>query len=82
MSDTPISKVKVRAHLKKNWKKGGGCSVCGENSWEVQPEEFFLPNAEMSKRFSVSPVICTSCGNTLLISSAIVRSQFESRRGK
>ncbi len=79
MDDVPISKVKVRAHLKKKWNKGGGCGVCGENAWEVQAEEFFLPNNEMDKRLSVCPVICSQCGNTMLISSSIVRKDFANR---
>jgi hypothetical protein len=68
-----LAKEQVRAHLKKNWKKEGNCTVCDANAWIVVDEEYCLPALYEAKNFPVSIVVCEICGAMTFISSETIK---------
>jgi len=63
-------------YLKENW-KGKPCLMCGGTDWKIQAAVFqLIPYGEEnlfigSPNVPVVPVVCTQCGNTLLVSAKI-----------
>jgi zona occludens toxin (predicted ATPase) len=64
--------------IKENW-KGRPCQMCGNLDWKIQGAVFQLvPWGEDqvvmvagTTNVPVVPVICTQCGNTVLVSAKI-----------
>ncbi|MFA5056061.1 MAG: hypothetical protein WC562_07825 [Dehalococcoidia bacterium] len=63
-------------YLKEHW-KGRTCQMCGGGDWRIQAAVFQLvPYGDDrlvvgSPNIPVVPVICTQCGNTILISAKV-----------
>jgi hypothetical protein len=62
-------------YLKENW-KDTHCQLCGGGDWKIQAAVFqlILNDENMvagNANVPVVPVICTKCGNTVLISAKI-----------
>ena len=63
-------------YLMENW-KGKPCQMCGTGDWRIQAAVFQLvPYGEEklivgSPNIPVVPVVCTQCGNTVLVSAKI-----------
>lgn len=71
-----IDSEKVIKHLQEKW-KGARCSMCGEGSWAVQDSAFQMTEfshgglAIGGPVIPVVPVMCSNCGNTVLINAIL-----------
>jgi hypothetical protein len=65
------------AHLNRKWGENRACPMCGGNDWNVQPSMFQLLQFAQGSLvvggpvIPVVPIICTTCGNTILINAII-----------
>ena len=76
----PCTADMIVAHIKEKW-ANIPCCMCKGNDWNVSDTQYQL--TEIEKRpgegyvIPTFPVICTNCGNTMLISSVVVLKQLD-----
>jgi hypothetical protein len=86
MSD--INTDKLLQHLKDKWKTQP-CPLCGVRKWNVQSKSFELREFHggglvlgPGPIIPVIPVVCTNCGNTILINSLVAGVEMEGKEKK
>ena len=71
---------KLRDHLQENWKAPVGCPVCRSNKWNLSDHiyelrEFLRGGLSVESGSGgivpLSPVMCETCGNTVLINPLV-----------
>lgn len=73
-----IDGQKVIEHLKEKW-KGRSCQMCGVGNWNVQDTAYEVRQFSQGGLvvggpvIPVVPVVCTNCGNTVLVNAIIAK---------
>ena len=71
-----VNTADIIKYLKDNW-QGRSCPMCDAGDWNIQAAVFqLIPWGDDtlvvgSPNVPVVPVICTKCGNTILISAKV-----------
>lgn len=76
MIETKIDTAALIEHLRIKW-QGRPCQQCGTGSWNVQDKAYELRQFYSGSLVTggavipVIPVICSNCGNTVLVNAII-----------
>ncbi len=77
MPDPPYPVPRLLEHLRLKW-LGRPCQMCGQGNWNVSDKLFELREFHQGSLsiggplIAVIPIVCTNCGNTILINALAV----------